>query len=397
MSIANSPSQTFIREMVALLATENENFLLTTYFHSNSSNLYEEMYICRNYQWDNLRQTGIVEFFRKKYRNPMNILSHIFSKFRRLTGREGTDIENYISSIEPDRIIFHFGWAFDEYSWIEKKFNDVPVVICLHGSDITEYSVRKPLLLQKLREVSNRNNVLITTCSSYLRELALAKGVKAEACKVLYNTYSKSFESCFRKRDSYDGALKIINVARMVSWKGQSDLIEAFAEFNKLHPRSRLTLVGDGPCREDLVVLGKKLKVDKCINFTGSIDHSEIPALMAKHHVYVQPSLQDDSSGQAETFGVVLLEAIASGLFVIATNSGGMPEVVANEKYRNKHYFIVKPGNSKQIRYMLEIIEQNFKRFHLDIADYRVEQLAKFSNERYRKNLIEILSLDDST
>ena len=64
------------------------------------------------------------------------------------------------------------------------------------------------------------------------------------------------------------------------------------------------------------------------VRFLGTVPHDEIPAILAEHDVYVQPSIVDRSTRQTESFGVAVLEAIAVGLPVVVSAVGGLPYVV---------------------------------------------------------------------
>lgn len=124
-----------------------------------------------------------------------------------------------------------------------------------------------------------------------------------------------------RRRLGYDGGAKIIGtVGRLDPVKGQRYLIAAFAELGRRHPDARLLIVGDGPGRQELEALARALGVrDKTI-FAG--ERRDIPDLLKAMDLFVLPSL-------AEGISNTILEAMATGLPVVATRVGGNPELVA--------------------------------------------------------------------
>jgi glycosyltransferase involved in cell wall biosynthesis len=86
-------------------------------------------------------------------------------------------------------------------------------------------------------------------------------------------------------------------------------------------PTAKLHLAGDGPLRRDLALLAQKLGVQPSIQFHGAVGQSELRTLLRQSHVFCLPSRQ-------EAFGIVLLEAMATGRPVVAARSSAIPEVV---------------------------------------------------------------------
>lgn len=110
-------------------------------------------------------------------------------------------------------------------------------------------------------------------------------------------------------------------VGRLAEVKDQQTLIQAFALLCARYPQQamRLMLVGDGPMRKALEQQAKELNIEDKVWFAG--DRADVPALMSKMQVFVLPSLAE---GISNTF----LEAMASGLPVIATHVGGNPDLM---------------------------------------------------------------------
>jgi glycosyltransferase involved in cell wall biosynthesis len=109
-------------------------------------------------------------------------------------------------------------------------------------------------------------------------------------------------------------------VGRLVPFKGHGYLLEAFAQLRQRHPGIRLLVVGDGPERDALERQARDLGIAGDVRFTGH--REDVADLLAAIEVFVLPSL-------AEHFGRVLLEAMAMERPVVATDAGGVPEVVA--------------------------------------------------------------------
>jgi len=113
----------------------------------------------------------------------------------------------------------------------------------------------------------------------------------------------------------------ILFVGRLHPVKGVQYLIEAMAIIHQEMPDVKLIIVGEGIEREKLEALAKKLDLKECIQFAGQVPQEKIPLFMQQGDVFVLPSL-------SEGFPLVLLEAMACGLPIVATRVGGIPDIL---------------------------------------------------------------------
>ncbi len=125
----------------------------------------------------------------------------------------------------------------------------------------------------------------------------------------------------------------IIFTGRLIPAKGVADLLDAFVAVRAVMPNVRLTVVGDGPCRTDL----ESRHVDGVV-FTGQLKRVEVTAMLGKHSVFVNPSY-------SEGLPTSVLEAMAAGLSVIATDVGGTRELIEN----GVTGYLVPPGKPDQM------------------------------------------------
>jgi len=108
-------------------------------------------------------------------------------------------------------------------------------------------------------------------------------------------------------------------VGRLDPVKDQAALIRAFARLASTHPQAMLVIAGDGPCRGELGALVSTLGLEKRVRLLGS--RSDIPVVLAALDVFALPSI-------AEGISNTILEAMATGLPIVATRVGGNPELV---------------------------------------------------------------------
>jgi phosphatidylinositol alpha-1,6-mannosyltransferase len=117
-------------------------------------------------------------------------------------------------------------------------------------------------------------------------------------------------------------------VSRLVARKGQDSLIAALPEIRRQVPGAALLLVGDGPYGDRLRRLAADLDVAEHVVFTGPVRWDELPAHHAVGDVFALPCRTRGRGLDVEGLGIVLLEAAAAGLPVVAGRSGGAPETV---------------------------------------------------------------------
>ncbi len=90
-----------------------------------------------------------------------------------------------------------------------------------------------------------------------------------------------------------------------------------------------LEICGEGPFRGSLEHQVVQLELAGCVNFRGFVDHQSLPSILSHADVFVGPSATS-SAGEAEGLGLALLEAQASGLPLVASNVGGISEVIVD-------------------------------------------------------------------
>jgi len=120
----------------------------------------------------------------------------------------------------------------------------------------------------------------------------------------------------------------IVCVSRLVPRKGQDMLIRALPRLRPRVPGVALLLVGGGPDRDRLRRLARSCGVAEDVVFTGSVPAAELPVYYAAGDVYAMPCRTRRGGLDVEGLGIVYLEASATGLPVIAGNSGGAPDAV---------------------------------------------------------------------
>ncbi|MDX2647885.1 glycosyltransferase family 4 protein [Streptomyces sp. PA03-1a] len=120
----------------------------------------------------------------------------------------------------------------------------------------------------------------------------------------------------------------VVCVSRLVPRKGQDTLIEAMPTILAAQPDAVLLVVGGGPYADDLKRLAERTGVAESVRFTGAVPWQELPAHFGAGDVFAMPCRTRRGGLDVEGLGIVYLEASATGLPVVAGDSGGAPDAV---------------------------------------------------------------------
>ncbi len=223
-----------------------------------------------------------------------------------------------------------------------KNITDTPLITTVQGGDLGIYPHsgigRLFPLVSPLISYALRNSDCITAISGYLKKRAIDLGGKN--VKLVRNgTDTKKFKPGVRAKTltekyTLGGHPRLLTVSRLVPKNGVHHLIAAFFHILRDFPNASLLIAGDGPERKSLQKQVRDLGLSEHVNFLGYVDHNEIPYLMNASDLFIRTSLE-------EGLGIVFTEAMACGKPVIATNVGGIPDVVID----GKTGILVEPGD----------------------------------------------------
>ncbi len=207
------------------------------------------------------------------------------------------------------------------------------IVATTHGHEI--WWAYTPGARQVLRRVGRGADV-VTYLGNYTRDrIASALGPDARLSRLVPGVDVEAF------RPEADGAVArqlrdrlgvgdrkvVLCVSRLVARKGQDVLIRALPQVRRMVPDAVLVLVGKGPEERRLRALARRC-ADGSVVFAGGVRHADTAAYYAAADVFAMPCRTRKAGLEAEGLGIVFLEAQASGLPVIAGNSGGAPDTV---------------------------------------------------------------------
>ena len=215
----------------------------------------------------------------------------------------------------------HASAAYMAKQILKSKKIHLPYITSLHGTDIT--LVGKDPSFEPIIRFSLNNSDAITAVSKSLKKETLQTFKIDNAIEVIYNFIDfeqiqhiqKNTTCCLSSKSKNEKILMHISNFRKI--KRVDDVVKVFALVQKKIP-SKLVLVGDGPEKPYIERLVRNLNLQKNVIFTGSI--AEPLELLTCADLFLLPS-------ESESFGLACLEAMAMGVPVISSNSGGITEV----------------------------------------------------------------------
>lgn len=217
----------------------------------------------------------------------------------------------------PEYDVVHAHWLIPQ-GIIQSLFKKTYIVTG-HGGDVM--SLNKGIL-KKWKRHCLRNAKKVTVVSETLKEKIqeMFPEVQPEIISMGVDTSKFGRKYFVPNYFEQNGKKVVLFVGRLVEIKGVSYLIDAMKEVDGL-----LVIVGDGPIRSELQKQAESLG-DKVV-FLGSKSHDELKSVYASSDLFCAPSVTT-AKGEKEGLGLVILEAMASGLPVVGSNSGGIAQLI---------------------------------------------------------------------
>lgn len=217
-----------------------------------------------------------------------------------------------------------------------------PVIVSAHGGDV--FAMRAGVRRRLLTMAARRADICTANSNAMRSELARLTGVDATVIPMGVDPSKFHPADWSRDEQPQPSSPLILFVGRLVEKKGVRHLIQAMPAVRSVVGGARLQIVGDGPERESLEALTQELDLAGCVDFVGPVPNAELPAYYGRADLFVAPSVVS-RDGDTEGLGVVLLEAAASGLAIVASRIGGIPDIVEHEKTG----LLVEPGEPAAI------------------------------------------------
>ena len=253
-------------------------------------------------------------------------------------------LKRVISSLRPDILHIHGNKTALVGRYAIRDMDIPAVIVTVHNFLIFQDSnfIMRGLAAMVERRLERYTDKLITVSSSLKRSLIEIEGISSEKLVTIPNGIDvESWKAEGRKKTLKtklglkEDDLLIASVGRFVPFKGHKILLEAAKIACEKRAELKVAIAGDGPLREELIALVDKLGLGEKVFFLGFVDDTR--ELFFDADMFVLPSLK-------EPFGIVVLEAMAASLPVIATRAGGVPDIIDQDEG-----ILVEPGDPKEL------------------------------------------------
>lgn len=215
-------------------------------------------------------------------------------------------------------VLANSGWAwhlFTAPALLVARLRRTAVIVNYRGGLADTFLARAPAhVLRSLRAATLR-----VTPSAFLQRVFQRHGIDAE---VIPNIIDLGRFVPQPRRD-FGAAPHLIVVRNLEPIYDIPTALRAFVQVRERYPRARMTVAGSGPQRAALETLTNELGLCGTVSFPGRIDHAQIPGLYAQADCALNPSRIDNMPNS-------VLEAYASGVPVVSTDAGGVPDIVAD-------------------------------------------------------------------
>jgi colanic acid/amylovoran biosynthesis glycosyltransferase len=206
---------------------------------------------------------------------------------------------------------------------------DKPCVVSFHGADVAHKKEIKDYPAKLLRLF--KAVPLVFARSQSLAERLIHLGCPPEKLRINRTGIPLNEFPFVDRQPASDGKWRVVQACRLIPKKGVATSLRAFAIFKKDNPKAEFFIAGKGPLQPELEMLADGLGILRDVHFVGFLSQRKLLELYASSHVFLHPS---EISANQDQEGVPnsVLEAMATGLPVIATRHGGIPEAVEHER-----------------------------------------------------------------
>jgi len=288
------------------------------------------------------------------------------------------------------------------------KTSVIKSVLARENLDVVHVQIPySPFMAQKVIKIARRNSVVVGTFHVFpasrlavvgakllylvqarsLKKFDRVLSVSSAAAKFAKDAFHLSTQPSsnivdlagFKQPPNASQAQHIVFLGRLVKRKGCQQLIEAFDLLQKKVPEARLTIAGDGPERAALQKIVKQKNLQDSIKFIGFIDEKDKPKLLASAAIACFPSLY------GESFGIVLIEAMAAGAgIVLGGDNPGYRSVLGGQET-----LLVDPRNQTALADRLEHLLKDDK-LARQLHNWQLEQVKQYDVNVVGRQILDI-------
>ena len=311
--------------------------------------------------------------------NPVKAIKYCFGFYRFFR-----QLLDYLRIVKPD-IIHCNSFTSVLYSFPAARYSRIPLVWHMH--DILEYGLFNKLFIRLAGFASQK----VICVSNAVKENLVKFGVKKKKCMTIYNSIKMPIDQTKCKRGDFlkefgvNSGIKVVTmIGQIAEWKGQSVFINALEKLMKHNISVKSFIVGDvispfeESYRKSLQQMTEDLDLNDRVFFTGF--RKDIQKIINDSDVIVHASIRPDP------LPTVIIEAMSMGKPIVATNVGGVPELIEHEKTG----LMISPLNSEMLSEAISNLLDNPRKAKF-MGDNAKNIIDKIFNPRI--NLLKILNI----
>lgn len=289
-------------------------------------------------------------------------------------------IEAKTKRMDIQHIHAHFGFLPADIAMQLSKSTGKPFSFTAHAQDL--YANDKEKLLRLIKGAK-----LILTCTKYGESYLKKIAPKDASIHCIYHGVNLKQWPFIGKKTFNPKEVKVLFVGRLVEKKGIHVLLKAMVERFVSGRPIKCSITGSGPMESELISLVKGLGLANHVHFKGHVSHENLLALFQQHDLLICPSIQAKNHDM-DGIPNVILEAMAVGLPVIASNISGIPEVISH----GETGILVKPGDSDGINQHIDELMSDRQRYQQIRRAARAQLEKRFDLQERNKEIEMILT-----
>lgn len=320
-------------------------FVRQRYLPPSETFIYEEL--------KNIKEFKPIVYTRKK----MNLRRFPYSRIKRLP-RDSRATARKFKKNNIKLIHARFGKAGVRMLNTKRRLG-IPMLTSFHGFDLPSKRNRRKTYHRKLPLLFKAGNKF-TVPSRHMKRKLIKWGCPRHKINIMYSGIDLN-KFPYTQRENNTKKITIIAVGRLHKKKGFQYLLRAFKDIKGHYPSTRLFIIGEGKERKKLKRLISKLKLTKHVQLKGLLAHSHLSKWLNQADIFCLPSVTT-SEGNQEGIPNAIKEAMATGLPIVSTYHGGIPELVTDGQ---EGYLVPEKNVAKLAEKIMELINDPELRYEM--------------------------------
>lgn len=236
------------------------------------------------------------------------------------------DLVDLLRRDQPDLVHVYYGHKAVHYLEMLLAWKG-PFVVSFHGVDVSKF-LDEPGYAEKLKQVFHEAKLVMARSQSLLDRLT-ELGCPPEKLRMNHTPIPLEHLAAEVRQPPADGQWRLVQACRLIHKKGILPTLKALAIVKQTHPRVRYVICGEGPLKPKIEESVKKYGLEDNVELLGWMDQAQLLEQYRIAQLFLHPSQktrEDDQEGIPNS----MLEAMATGLPVVATLHGGIPEAVTD-------------------------------------------------------------------